>query len=107
MLGEFVGGFGTVEELEVALEPHRIPVGAVRSISEMADTAWAEQREVVTTTTHGIRVPRSPYRAAGVGLRDGVAERGADNRSVLHELLGLDDAAIDRLEGEGVLTAGG
>jgi hypothetical protein len=31
--------------------------------------------------------------------------RGEDNRIVLAELLGLDDATLDRLESDGVLTS--
>ena len=31
--------------------------------------------------------------------------RGEDNRTVLAELLGLDDAALDRLESTGILSS--
>ena len=51
-----------------------------------------------------IRVPNAPWRfsdAPDVALRGEPRYRGEDNRAVLAELLGLDDAELDRLESIG------
>jgi crotonobetainyl-CoA:carnitine CoA-transferase CaiB-like acyl-CoA transferase len=53
-------------------------------------------------------VPNAPWRfsdAPGVALRGEPRYRGEDNRTVLAELLGLDDADLDRLESTGVLSS--
>ena len=44
-------------------------------------------------------------RDGDVGLRGEPRYRGEDNRAVLGELLGLDDAELDRLEADGVLSS--
>ena len=48
---------------------------------------------------------RGTSRAATSGVRGEPRYRGEDNRAVLTELLGLDDAELDRLEADGVLSA--
>lgn len=54
-----------------------------------------------------MRVPNAPWRFARseVAVRGEPRYRGEDNRQVLSELLGLDDAALDRLEANGVLSS--
>lgn len=53
------------------------------------------------------RIPEAPWRFSDAesGVHGAPAYRGEHNREVLAELLGLDDAALDRLESEGVLSA--
>ena len=48
-----------------------------------------------------IRIPNSPWRFAGSdhGIVGAARYRGEDNRAVLAELLGYDDATLDRLGG--------
>ncbi|MEX2627411.1 MAG: hypothetical protein WD225_11050, partial [Ilumatobacteraceae bacterium] len=57
-----------------------------------------------------IRIPNAPWRfgdAPDVGVHGEPRYRGEDNRSVLAELLGLDDAELDALEASGVLSSRG
>jgi CoA:oxalate CoA-transferase len=99
-------------ELERRFAEHRLAVGVLRSVRELCDTEWAREREaVVEVGDRGggtIRVPNAPWRfsdAPGVALRGEPRYRGEDNRAVLGELLGLDDAELDRLESTGVLSS--
>ena len=54
-----------------------------------------------------IRIPNSPWHFsdAEVGVRGEPRYRGEDNRAVLADVLGYDDATIDELEAEGVLSS--
>ena len=54
-----------------------------------------------------IRIPNAPWRFAesDVGVRGEPRYRGEDNHAVLGELLGLDDAELDRLDAAGVLSS--
>ena len=54
-----------------------------------------------------IRIPNPPWRFSGaeVGFRSQAKYRGEDNRSVLADVLGYDDATIDGLEADGVLSS--
>jgi crotonobetainyl-CoA:carnitine CoA-transferase CaiB-like acyl-CoA transferase len=99
-------------EFERRFAEHRLAVGVLRSVRELCDTQWARERgAVVEVSDRGggtIRVPNAPWRfsdAPGVVLRGEPRYRGEDNRAVLAELLGLDDASLDRLESTGVLSS--
>jgi crotonobetainyl-CoA:carnitine CoA-transferase CaiB-like acyl-CoA transferase len=89
---------------------HKLAVGKLRSVADVCDTDWAREREVVVEVTDRgdgfIRIPNAPWRFQGSTIRTGGEPRyrGEDNRAVLHELLGLDDAELDRLQADGVLT---
>ncbi len=54
-----------------------------------------------------IRIPNPPWHFsdAEIGVRGPARYRGEDNREVLAELLGYDDATIDELESDGVITS--
>jgi hypothetical protein len=80
-------------------------VAELRSITELAATDWAAHRGLVTTTDVGIVVPSRPAAGAGIGTTGHVAARGADNREVMRDILGLDDAAIDALVTNGILIS--
>ena len=104
--------FADAAELERRFAEHRLAVGVLRSVRDVCDTEWARQRHaVVEVSDRGggtIRVPNAPWRfsdAPGVALRGEPRYRGEDNRTVLAELLGLDDADLDRLESTGVLSS--
>jgi len=104
--------FADAAELERQFAEHRLAVGVLRSVRDVCDTEWARQRHaVVEVSDRGggtIRVPNAPWRfsdAPGVALRGEPRYRGEDNRTVLAELLGLDDADLDRLESTGVLSS--
>jgi CoA:oxalate CoA-transferase len=84
----------------------------VRQPGELTDTEWARERNVVVAVDDRsggtMRVPNSPWRFSAspdVGVSGVPRYRGEDNRSILAELLGYDDAAIDALEADGVLSS--
>jgi CoA:oxalate CoA-transferase len=100
--------FDSVAAFEAALDAARIPLGTVKPLASVAQEPWARERGVfvdVDVNGQPVQVPRSPFRfsAAEVGPRSGSYPQGADNRSVLGERLGLNDADLDALEADGVL----
>jgi CoA:oxalate CoA-transferase len=90
---------------------HRLAVGVLRSARELAESEWAAARgAIVEVSDRGggtIRVPNAPWRfgAADVGVRGEPKYRGEDNRAVLAELLGYDNATVDALEADGILSS--
>jgi crotonobetainyl-CoA:carnitine CoA-transferase CaiB-like acyl-CoA transferase len=107
---EWVSGFETATDLEAALDGVRLPVGVVRSVTELAESEWSVERGAVTDVSDRgggtIKVPSSPWRFsdAEAGIRRDPCWRGEHNRDVLGEL-GLTDAEIDRLEADGILSS--
>lgn len=102
------------ETFEEIFSQHQLAVGVLRSAREIADTEWAAARDaVVEVSDRGsgtVRIPNAPWRfsdAPGVGVHGEPRYRGEDNRAVLGELLGMDDAELDRLERDGVLSSRG
>ena len=101
----------TPQAIESAMGEFGLATGTLRSTREVCDTDWAKERgAVVSVSDRGggtLRMPNSPWRFASgdVGLRGEPRYRGEDNRAVLSELLKLDDAELDRLEAEGVMSA--
>jgi crotonobetainyl-CoA:carnitine CoA-transferase CaiB-like acyl-CoA transferase len=100
------------EQYERQFAEHRLAVGVLRSVRDVCDTEWAREREVVVEVNDRgggtIRVPNAPWRfsdAPDVAVRGEPRYRGEDNRAVLTELLGFDDAELDRLESIGVLSS--
>ena len=75
----------------------------LRSIHDLAETDWAEHRGLFAETGAGVAVPARSAAGVGIGTDGYVAARGADNRAVLVELLGLDDRQLDAMEEAGVL----
>ena len=97
--------------IESVMGEFGLATGTLRSLREVCETEWAAERgAVVEVSDRGggtLRLPNTPWRFASgdVGLRGEPRYRGEDNRTVLAELLELDDAALDRLEAEGVLSS--
>jgi CoA:oxalate CoA-transferase len=88
-----------------------LAVGRVLSGRDLAESDWAAARGAISEVSDRaggtIRIPNPPWHFsdAEVGLRGGPKYRGEDNRDVLKELLGYDDATVDGLEAEGVLSS--
>jgi crotonobetainyl-CoA:carnitine CoA-transferase CaiB-like acyl-CoA transferase len=103
----FARSFRDFDAFERCVDPHRIAVGVVRSVSELAETPWAKERGLVAEPCPGIRFPRVPYRSsmAEIGATARGPMRGEHNREALGRLLGLDDAALDALEERGALCS--
>ena len=69
-------------------------------LGEIPDLSSLEFEGKLEEIDRGRLVAGSDVRAGGVPKY-----RGEDNRAVLSELLGLDAAALDQLESQGVLTS--
>ena len=108
---EWASTMPDAQSIEDAMSPNKLAVGKLRSVRDVCDTEWADERDaVVHVTDRGdgtIRIPNAPWRFANSDVHAGGEPRyrGEDNRAVLHELLGLDDATCDRLEADGVLSS--
>jgi len=115
IFGEWVSQFDSAEAVEAAIGVKSVMAAEVRTVAELAATEWAEERGAFVDIVGGeaaapMTVPQSPwrFREADGGLAPGTVagDRGQHNREVLRELAGLDDGAIDALEGEGIVSAG-
>ena len=97
--------------LERRCDEQSLAMGALRSVRELAESDWAAARgAIVEVDDRGggsVRVPNAPWHFTNgrVGTSGYPRYRGEDNREVLGELLGLDDAALDHLEATGVISS--
>jgi CoA:oxalate CoA-transferase len=86
-------------------------VGVVRSVTEASTSAWAVERgaivEIDNRAGGTLRIPNSPIRFSdsNAGVRGQVRYRGEDNRTILRDLLNLDDVTLDDLEARGVISS--
>lgn len=110
-MDEWASTMPDADSIEVAMSANKLAVGKLRSVHEVCETEWAEERQVVARVPDRgdgtIRVPNAPWRFEGSHVRtEGVPQyRGEENRTVLGELLGLNDEALDALEADGILTS--
>ncbi|MEO8266498.1 MAG: CaiB/BaiF CoA-transferase family protein [Ilumatobacteraceae bacterium] len=111
VLGAWASTMATPQVIESVMGEFGLATGTLRSLREVCETEWATERgAVVEVSDRGggtLRLPNTPWRFASgdVGLRGEPRYRGEDNRTVLAELLELDDAELDRLEADGVLSS--
>ena len=110
-LDEWASQMPDAASIEDAMSANKLAVGKLRTVADVCDTDWARERDVVVEVSDRgdgtIRIPNAPWRFAGSDVRTGGEPRyrGEDNRAVLQELLGVDDAQLDRLEAAGVLSS--
>lgn len=110
-MDEWASTMPDADSIEVAMSANKLAVGKLRSVHEVCETEWAEERQVVARVPDRgdgtIRVPNAPWRFEGSHVRtEGVPQyRGEENRTVLGELLGLNDETLDALEADGILTS--
>lgn len=106
LIVEWAASFDTFDDFRQALEAGSpFTAAELRSVDDLVQTDWAQDRELIVTTDVGIDVPARPASGAGIGTTGHVAARGADNRAVLSDVLGLDEATIAGLEKAGVLSS--
>lgn len=103
----------TVDELETRLAKHKLAMGRLRSVSEVAQTDWAKERnafvEISDRGTGKVQLPNSPWIFSGSDTSTrGVAKyRGEDNAEVFSELLGLSAPQIEDLYQRDILSQRG
>ena len=103
----------TVDELENRLAKHKLAMGRLRSVSEVAQTDWAKERkafvEISDRGTGKVKLPNSPWIFSGSDTSTrGVAKyRGEDNAEVFSELLGLSETQIEDLYQRDILSQRG
>ncbi len=107
ILGELVAQVPDFASLEARFEPFGFLVAEVRSVAQLAGTAWASEREVFTEVEPGARIAGSPYRASqsSIGVRGPAPRLAEHTRGVLAERLGLSERELDALEAEGVIAS--
>lgn len=112
LIREFALTVPDPDEFERLCAANKLAVGRVRQPGELARTEWAQARgatvEVDDRAGGTITLPNSPWRFSdgpGVGVGGIPKFRGEDNRTVLHDLLGLNDDELDALETDGVLSS--
>jgi crotonobetainyl-CoA:carnitine CoA-transferase CaiB-like acyl-CoA transferase len=103
----------TSDEIENRLSQHQLATGRLRSVSELADTKWANERDaVIAVSDRGdgtVRIPNSPWHFSGsdTTTQGDAKYRGEDNRAIFSEITGLSGEEIAQLEKDGVLVSRG
>jgi CoA:oxalate CoA-transferase len=103
--------FPDAEAFEAACAAHQLATGTLRDARELAESPWAEARHAVAAVNDRrggtIRIPNPPWRFddTPTEITGEPRYRGEDNRAVLADVLGYDDAEIDALERDGVLSS--
>ena len=111
ILAEYVATFDDARDVEAAIGPGGVIAAEVRSVPELAETDWAQERgafvEVDTGRGEMITIPQSPwrFRDADAGVKASVGYRGENNRQVLSEFLGLSPEELDDLENDAVISS--
>lgn len=100
----------SVDELEKILAKNKLAMGRLRSVTEVAETQWAKERnafvEVDDRGTSTVKLPNSPWRFSGsdTSTRGTVKYRGEDNAEVFKELLALSPDQIKDLHERKILV---
>lgn len=112
MLREHARTIPDAETYEEILSEYSLAVGQLRTTREFTESEWVEETgAIVDVSDRGdgtIRIPQAPWRFSDgpdVGIHGEPRYRGEDNRTILAEFLGLDDAELDRLDEAGVLSS--
>jgi CoA:oxalate CoA-transferase len=112
IIRDFAAGVPDADAFEAMFAEHQLAVGQVRQPGDLAATEWAVDRGAVVDIDDRaggtIRVPNVPWRfsdAPDVAVAGIAKYRGEDNRTVLHDILGYDNAQLDDLESSGILSS--
>ena len=111
LVADWVAGFDSSTALEEALGVSTVLVADVRTAEEIRDTDWARERGAFVDVEirpggEPVAVPQSPWRfsESEAGAVPRVGFRGQHNREVLTEVFGLDEAEVDGLADDGVIS---
>jgi CoA:oxalate CoA-transferase len=109
-LRDWARSIETAQEIEDVMAEAGLAMGVVRTMSELADTEWAEDRNVIIDADdrYGstFRVPNAPWVFSGsdVSTRGIPKFRGEDNAAVLQQLAGVTPEEVEQLTSSGVLS---
>ena len=109
LIKDWASTIDTIDELEQRLAEHKLAMGRLRSVAEVANTEWAKERnafiEVDDRGDSTVKLPNSPWRFSGsdTSTRGTIKYRGEDNAEVFSELLGLSSDQINDLHHRGIL----
>ena len=108
---EFAATVPDAATFEATFAKHRLAVGEVRSVRDVAASDWAAERHAIAEVDDRgggtYRIPNAPWKfsdAADVGVSGTPRYRGEDNADVLREVLGMSDDEIARLDDAGVVS---
>jgi CoA:oxalate CoA-transferase len=113
ILREWALTIANADEIEHILAEHHLATGRLRSVAEVAQTAWAHERGAFTSVTDRgtgyFTIPQSPWKFSDADVRiQGIPKyRGEDNDYVLRTLLDFDDDQLSMLAREGVIDSHG
>lgn len=100
----------TAQEIEDLMAQSGLAMGVMRTMKELADTKWANERKVLIEVDDRsgatFRVPNSPwvFSASDTSTQGDAKFRGEDNEKVLGELAGLSASEVEQLTKLGVLS---
>lgn len=109
-LRDWARSIQTAQEIEDVMAQAGLAMGVVRTMGELADTDWAEDRNVIIDADdrYGstFRVPNAPWVFSGsdVSTRGIPKFRGEDNAEVLQQLAGISPEEVEQLTASGVLS---
>ena len=109
-LRDWARSIETAQEIEDVMAQAGLAMGVVLTMSELAETDWAEDRNVIINADdrYGstFRVPNAPWVFSGsdVTTRGVPKFRGEDNAEVLQQLAGLTPEEVEQLTASGVLS---
>ena len=110
LIKDWAATVSTIDELERRLAEHKLAMGRLRSVAEVAETEWAKERnafiEVDDRGNSKVKLPNSPWRFSGsdTSTHGTIKYRGEDNAEVLTELLGLSAEQIKDLYQREILS---
>lgn len=109
-LRDWARSIQTAQEIEDVMAEAGLAMGVVRTMGELAETDWAENRNVIIDADdrYGstFRVPNAPWVFSGsdVSTRGIPKFRGEDNAEVLQQLAGITPEEVEQLTANGVLS---
>jgi crotonobetainyl-CoA:carnitine CoA-transferase CaiB-like acyl-CoA transferase len=109
ILADLVAKVPDFPTLEARFDLFGFLVSEVRTVQQLAETPWAEERGVFVEVEPGARVAGAPFRSdrADIGVRGPAPRFAQHTREVLAECCGLSDAELTELEADGVIHSSG
>ena len=110
LIKDWAATISTIDELERRLAEHKLAMGRLRSVAEVAETEWAKQRNAfIKVDDRGdstVKLPNSPWMFSGsdTSTRGTIKYRGEDNAEVFSELLELSPDQIKDLHSREILV---